>query len=370
MGVDNTAPRQDQIELSVLGPGYGECCLIHVGSGKWIIIDSCLDLDGKPAALQYLRGIGVDPANSVAWIIATHWHDDHIRGLADTLRACKTASFCSSSALGRKEFLATVAPYNERANFIGGSGISELFEVLEELNTSQRCRPTRACPDRRIDRIEAVDLAHDSKCEVWTLSPSDLQFDKFLADIGSMVPQLLQTKRRLLPQKSNLLSVVTLVRIGSLGILLGADLEELGNPETGWSAIVRSKARPLIRSKIFKVPHHGSENAHCQPVWDEMLDSLPTAVTTPYQNGRVYLPRSGDTERIAKLSESFYLTSKPLATRIRRRSSVVDKMIRQVGTLRPIGHSMGTVRFRNGGKRAADTWHVELSEGAIRVNLN
>jgi hypothetical protein len=135
--------------------------------------------------------------------------------------SCETANFCSSSALGRKEFLASVAPYNERANFIGGSGISELFEVLEELSRSGRSKPTRACPDRRIDRIEAVNFAHGSECELWTLSPSDVQFDKFLADIGSMVPQLLQTKRRLLPQKSNLLSVVTLVRIGPLGILLG-----------------------------------------------------------------------------------------------------------------------------------------------------
>jgi hypothetical protein len=32
-------PADDQIEVSLFGPGYGECCLIHIGNGKWIVVE-------------------------------------------------------------------------------------------------------------------------------------------------------------------------------------------------------------------------------------------------------------------------------------------------------------------------------------------
>ena len=70
-------PQADQIEISLFGPGFGECCLIHLGSGQWVVIDSCLHSDtGEPAALYYLRQISVEPADTIRLIIATHWHDD------------------------------------------------------------------------------------------------------------------------------------------------------------------------------------------------------------------------------------------------------------------------------------------------------
>jgi len=35
--------KQDEIEVSVFGPGYGESILVHLGAGKWVIVDSCRD---------------------------------------------------------------------------------------------------------------------------------------------------------------------------------------------------------------------------------------------------------------------------------------------------------------------------------------
>jgi glyoxylase-like metal-dependent hydrolase (beta-lactamase superfamily II) len=74
-------PTADQIEINIFGPGYGECCLFHFGGGKWIIIDSCVDDEiGQPAALAYLDNIGINPAEGVELVIASHWHDDHVKG--------------------------------------------------------------------------------------------------------------------------------------------------------------------------------------------------------------------------------------------------------------------------------------------------
>ena len=60
-----TPSGQREFELALLGPGYGESVVLHVGSGVWIVVDSCLDKHGIPGALSYLESIGLDPARAV-----------------------------------------------------------------------------------------------------------------------------------------------------------------------------------------------------------------------------------------------------------------------------------------------------------------
>ena len=99
-------PDKDNIDVVVIGPGFGETILIHIGDGDWIIIDSCIDSSSKRvAALVFFEHIGVDPANAVKLICASHWHDDHIGGIADLVQACKSAEFVCSAALSRGEFV-------------------------------------------------------------------------------------------------------------------------------------------------------------------------------------------------------------------------------------------------------------------------
>ena len=59
-------PKDNEFELSVFGPGVGECLVVHLGMGKWIIVDSCLDKTGTgPVALEYLNSLGVDIESQV-----------------------------------------------------------------------------------------------------------------------------------------------------------------------------------------------------------------------------------------------------------------------------------------------------------------
>jgi hypothetical protein len=46
-------PNRDEIDVIVVGPGFGESILVHIGDGDWIIVDSCLDASGivTPIAL-------------------------------------------------------------------------------------------------------------------------------------------------------------------------------------------------------------------------------------------------------------------------------------------------------------------------------
>ena len=81
-----TPPEKSEFEITFLGPGYGESIVLHVGSGIWVVVDSCIDSDGTSSALNYLESIGLNPSRDVALIVATHWHDDHIRGMSQLKR--------------------------------------------------------------------------------------------------------------------------------------------------------------------------------------------------------------------------------------------------------------------------------------------
>ena len=107
---EKNPPKDSEFELSLFGPGYGECIVLHIGGGKWVIVDSFCGSNSTPRAIRYLEEVGVNPKESVCLIVATHWHDDHIRGMADLVKTCRKANFCCSSALLKKEFLALQQP--------------------------------------------------------------------------------------------------------------------------------------------------------------------------------------------------------------------------------------------------------------------
>jgi glyoxylase-like metal-dependent hydrolase (beta-lactamase superfamily II) len=125
-----SAPSLDEIEVSVFGPGYGESIVIHLGGNKWIIVDSCIDpISKEPIPLSYLHQIGVKPIEAVKQVIATHWHDDHIRGLSKIIRECKSAEFVCSAALRSNEFLTITSAYAKRS-MMKSSGVQEFYEII------------------------------------------------------------------------------------------------------------------------------------------------------------------------------------------------------------------------------------------------
>jgi len=97
--VSDTPPSAHELELSVFGPGTGECVVVHLGDGDWIVIDSCIEREsGTAVALSYLRELGVPVEKSVRLVVATHWHDDHIGGLGELFETARTAKFVNSAA--------------------------------------------------------------------------------------------------------------------------------------------------------------------------------------------------------------------------------------------------------------------------------
>jgi len=351
-----TPPLPEQLEVSIFGPGYGESIVIHIGSGRWVIVDSCIDtVSGRPAPIAYLNACGVDVANAVDVVVATHWHDDHIRGMAQVVNACRSAKFCSASTLQAPEFLATVLPYASRNKIAEGPGVRELFEIIHILENNKR-PITRAIADRRIKVWSHGTLAHGQPVALWTLTPSDLQYAKFLTELTALMPGVGETKRRAVPQRPNHVSVVVWIEIGDLHVLLGADLENTTNPGIGWSAVISSTGRPTGRATVFKIPHHGSKNAHHDQVWRTMLVDKPFAVLTPNNRGRA-LPTEADVTRITGLTQTSYSTAKVSQRLRKRRDRAVEKTVRDMGVkLRSAEPEVGLVRLR----QHNSAWTTEL----------
>ena len=345
-------PGRDEIEVSLVGPGYGESVLIHIGAGDWLVVDSCVGADGRPVALQYLHQLGVNPASAVKMIVATHWHDDHIRGMAQLVKACSSARFCCASALGKKEFLSATAGLAQTDISAVGYGAREIYSVFSHLDATDAV-PKWARASQRVIR--------SGSCEVWSLSPGDELFERFLRSVGHWVSPVEGTARRIPELAANQLSVVLWVRCGDAIVLLGGDLER-----RGWTAILEDGTRPRRRASVFKVPHHGSQGAHSTEVWDRMLESEPLAILTPWRRGASALPKPQDVHRILSLTPHAYASAKPSFSRVKRRGMVSKTMGESGVRLETAVGPAGLVRLRRVPEDES-SWRVELFDTACHL---
>ncbi len=342
-------PATDEIEVSLFGPGYGESVLLHLGHQDWVIADSCLNKDKAPAALSYLRSLGLNPSEVVKLVVATHWHDDHVGGMGTLFRECKNAEFVCSDALRNDEFLTLVTSLKARP-MMTSSGVKEFDEVLQVLKERSIARskfasPTWALANRRIWARPSGKSTVPA--EIYSLSPSDLSITLAKHAIASLIPQAGQAKRRVSPRPPNHVAVVLWVRVSNSTILLGSDLEDTKEPSTGWIAVLDSTSRPSDRASVFKVAHHGSITAYQPRVWSEMLISQAVATLTPFIRGRTILPTKADSKRICEHTAKSFSTADTRAREIRGRSNIVIKTIREtVRSIKEVPASSGVVRLR------------------------
>lgn len=348
--------------MTLFGPGRGESVVVHLGGGEWLIVDSCVNSHDHPAALAHLQGIGVD-ASAVRLLVASHWHDDHVRGLASLADSCSDASVVLSTALNRDEFMTLVAA-DEEAMILRHSGVREMARLMKTL-ASRTKKPEFAHAERRLYRRAAQPGI--PPCEVWTLSPSSGSVLDALAEFANYTPRAGGPRLAVPRPARNPSSVVVWVEVADTRILLGADLERSSDVNKGWTAIVRSGARPPGRAQLVKIPHHGSIDAHDSEMWSELLVPEPHAGITPFVLGSARLPRQADTARILVNTPNAWLTRAPAAVKPRQRPRSVEKTIKStVRSIERLSVDPGRVTFR----RAADgtsSWDVDAPPPARRI---
>lgn len=362
-------PKTAEVEVSFFGPGYGESIVIHLGNNEWMIVDSCVEEEGgTPSSLKYLRHLKIDPARAVKIVVATHWHDDHIRGLSEIYRECKSAKFCCSMALSKEQFKILTYLYGD--DHIGGpSGLKEFKNIFEIRRIRKKNGETDfnySIANRRIWFREQR-LPSEPKCEIYALSPADIEVELALKKISSLIPVEGEPKRKIGRFKPNYAAVVLWISVGNTTILLGADLEKTKDPGTGWSTIVSSKEKPSGKASVFKIPHHGSSNADYPSLWSIMLFEQPFAILTPFDLGRTKLPKKTDVRRICRRTPHAYSTSSFSPTKKRKIPSSEEIFIKEhTSRFEIINNNPGHVRLR---KDVYDpepgNWSVLLGGDAI-----
>lgn len=359
-------PGPEEIEVSLFGPGYGEGALIHLGHQEWIIVDSCLNRAKISAPLAYLRSLGLNPSEVVKFVVASHWHDDHVGGIGRLFRECNNASFVCSAALRNDEFLTLVAAFKSRPMMVS-SGVKEFGEVLEVLEERSAAQSNTLSPIWAGANTRIWARSGGIPSEIYSLSPSNASLTLALREIASLLPQTGQPKRRVSSRPPNHTAIVLLIRVGSNLILLGSDLEDTKEPSTGWIAILDSLGRPSDKASVFKIPHHGSLNAYNPRVWSEMLVHQPVAMLTPFILGKTILPTKADAKRTCEHTENAFSTADTKTRETRGRASVVTKTIREtVRSIREVPISTGMIRLRKAASISNETaWNVSLFGTAV-----
>ena len=159
------------------------------------------------------------------------------------------------------------------------------------------------------------------------------------------------------------------MELGNEIILLGADLENTSDSKVGWSAILSASTVTSEKANVFKIPHHGSENAHNDDVWVKLLWSEPIAIVTPFSRGRKSLPSQEDIKRITNLTSCAYATAPAKQRRSRGGRSVVRKLSEQATIyMQDIDYCWGQVRLRKRMNQVGKAWQVELFGDAHALN--
>jgi beta-lactamase superfamily II metal-dependent hydrolase len=352
-------PLPNEIEISSFGNNFGECIVIHPGQGEWLIVDSFKNPNTKePVALDYLRNLGVKYSENVKVIVATHWHDDHINGLEEVVTQCQSAQFVCSDAIQKDDFMAFL--YADEDLPDGRPGNKELNKILKILKNRNAF----------VMRASENKIVHTTaQYQVYSLSPSDQAITLAQKEIAKLLPKEACPRLGIRHLRPNYTGVVLLIVVGDQGILLGADLEDCGDVQLGWTRIVRSSARPNVKSGAFKIPHHGSETAHCAEVWEKLLNPKPYSIVTPFVLGDVFLPQNKDIRRIISYTPNLWLASNPREKKSpRRRENMVERTIKTtVKKIRSLS-SMGHVRMRFLPNAQNAQWKVEMFGSAAALS--
>ena len=363
-------PKKNEFEISIFGPGYGESILLHTGNNEWVIIDSCVNkLSGLPTPIEYLQKLQVDVAKSVKLIVATHTHNDHMKGISKIVELCENSKFCCAAAVTDKEFRSYLTLFGN--NSIEDLGCEELYKCLTILAKRKKV-PGLALANRNIYKRIISLSGLNVPIDIHTLSPSDGACHLSKKAISVLIDEVSQNKnkRRNVGLTQNYLCIVLWVEVGEYSFLLGADLENTGCNDIGWKAIVQSNEKPDGKAVFYKISHHGSKSGDDEDIWTKLLHQNPLSALTPFYWGRHKLPTEEDIKRITLHTKNAFSSSIFKQKKVRRDSAIEKTINETVKEFGMIQTSPGQIRIRytpsNGEKPTADI--VELFDGAVAID--
>ncbi|MFQ5455358.1 MAG: MBL fold metallo-hydrolase [Nitrospirota bacterium] len=302
-------PSNDTIEITLFGPGRGESILLFIPEIGWGVIDSCeFKQNGWTIVppLEYLKQYSVQ---ELAFVVLTHLHEDHFMGMEKILSAFKKRirRVCRYDGDGVRE----LQTYWAKDTYAGSSVIqraSSLFEVFKEA-IKDGAKNLRLGENTILLQEDKV-LSNGKRftAHIQALTPSGESIERY----KDLLYRNLSPNKPIvkLPDRDhNLIASALWISVGKLKILLGSDVENGINDQTGWRGVVNNPCVPDLRVHAIKVAHHGSKNAHYAPAWDLHKQKKTISLITPFFMSNPPLPADSDIVRIRRLSRRVGLTT-------------------------------------------------------------
>lgn len=356
-------PSHNTAEITLIGTGggYGECCVIHLADGKWMIVDSCQNPSTREVLpLVYLDRIGVD-LNDVVLIVCTHWHDDHIQGLGNIFRRCSKAKLAMARANDLKKFLEFV---NLDASKVtkepSNASTTEFLECLTILRERGQ-HPIWAGQDRVLEALNDT--------QVISLSPSDVTINKFDQEISLLITEFGKASTKVQISSPNAKSVALYLKLGNSRAILGADLEVSIDPNEGWSNVVANCRTIDQPASLVKIAHHGSENGYYLDLWlKHITNENPIAKLTPWNKNKG-LPQPHMLERYLVHTSNLFITSEPKINKAKKRKKSIEKLVKQFNSsVQEVKFSFGIIRSRINRSANNGSWQVDCFDAAYQIS--
>ncbi|QTA82782.1 ribonuclease domain-containing protein [Desulfonema limicola] len=359
----NSPPLEHEVEITLFGTGYGECVLLHLLDNKWIIVDSCVNpLTRNVAPLEYLDSINVDSSKQVELLVVSHWHDDHIKGLSKIQEVCINAQLVLSQAMHQKEFFRFVNVIQQKKIYnYAGRNTDEIMRILEnmlkrgERSGDFKCKwasMNTKLYSKKFKRNEVIEK------KVTALSPLDNSITNALIEISKLIPEANTETRVNSNINPNFFAIALWISLGDIQILLGSDLEESAHPKGAWSIIANDDNNwQKAKADVFKIPHHGSQNAYCPLVYEKMLTNRHIAILTPFSKGKVNLPNDADIIRLKEQKCSHIYMACKNSGKIKKHDPV-DKILNESTISRKTLNSFGSITLRKNVLDKSSDWQI------------
>lgn len=300
-----SSPKEDEIEITLFGPDYGESAILKLPDTGWFVIDSCRFAIGSSKVIPSLEYLKAHNANYIEAIILTHPHEDHYLGLAEIIKEYKgrIRYVCRYAAEGLREFKNYLVQQHI-ARLRNAHELANVFKAFEEAKNSG------AWP-KHLGELTPIINNPSTSVQVIALTPSGESVKRYTDNLYKAIVKVGQYVQPVPDQLHNLIASAIWISVGSVRIILGSDLEKGMDNLTGWYGVLANPNKPNLSVNVIKVAHHGSYSAFCKEAWDEhKANNLPIAILTPYVKGSNFLPKDADIKRLNEVASKVGVTSK------------------------------------------------------------